>query len=89
MTSGAKSIKNERERIALSGLALEYAEVVATEEDVIASLAEFAFYGRSIQEVKRYLASGKRCFVAKHNSRVVSCYWIVEKISTILPPSFL
>jgi len=54
---------------------LEITEVVETDDRETEALAGFGFYGQSKRQILQFLAERQRCYVAKHDNRVVSCYW--------------
>jgi hypothetical protein len=54
---------------------IEVSKLKGSDKDFITTLASFGFYGRSAEEIGRYLAEGQDCYVAIHKNQVISCYW--------------
>ena len=54
---------------------IEVGKVNQSDMDTLATLAKFAFYGHSAEEIARYLAEGQECYVAINKNQVISCYW--------------
>lgn len=54
---------------------LEIGEVTEMDDSDLEALAAFHFYGHSKGEILQHLAEGQRCYIAKHQGQVISCYW--------------
>jgi GNAT superfamily N-acetyltransferase len=68
----------EVKQASLPPIAIEVMELINPTKEEDEALARIGFHTNSRGDVTRYLSEGQRCFVAKHDGQVVSCFWVMR-----------
>ena len=59
-------------------LPLEFEELIHPTNEDCDALVEIGFYTPTTEYIVKYLSEGQHCYVARHQGKIISCFWAIQ-----------